>query len=160
MKTTRLVVQLLPVAQLFKSSPSFSTVLVLANAVPHMHVRGFWFNSTRQIFYFHISYVVPIFRLVWKGSSPRTLPGTITCFGAYSYCTYTNHGNLLKLLVAISSVTYFIPGAHTRNWISQNQHSSKGGRGREKNEGEWTGKVEIRMGKKFLPVGEASVAIF
>ena len=30
----------------------------------------------------------------------------------------------------------------------------------EKNEGEWTGKVEIRTRKKFLAVGEACVAIF
>ena len=30
----------------------------------------------------------------------------------------------------------------------------------EKNEGEWTWKIEIRTRKKFLAVGEAYVAIF
>ena len=48
----------------------------------------------------------------------------------------------------------------SRNFRSLKPTELKSGRGFGKNEGEWTGKVEIRTRKKFLAVGEACVAIF
>ena len=44
---------------------------------------------------------------------------TIT-FCTYLYSVGTHHRNILKLLVTMSRVTFFIPQAHTGNRISQN----------------------------------------
>ena len=36
----------------------------------------------------------------------------ITCFGTYLYSVGTNHRNLLKLLVSMSRLTYFVLQVH------------------------------------------------
>ena len=74
----------------------------------------------------------------------------------YLYSTGTHHENLLKSLVTVSRVTYFIPRDRTGNCVS----TEKVGRGYGKNDGVWPGKVEIRTRQKILAVVEACVAIF
>ena len=68
------------------------------------------------------------------------MPSVGTCHGI---------GNLLKLLVTIHRVTYFILQAHTENCISYNT-VKKQGRDLEKNHNEWTRKVEIRTRDKIV----------
>ena len=64
-----------------------------------------------------------------------------------------------ELSVTTSSVTYFILQADTGTSVPQSIQENLG-RGLEKNEGEWTGKVEISSKKKSLAVVEACMAIF
>ena len=58
-----------------------------------------------------------------------------TGFGAILYSAGTEHGHLHQLSVTTRRVTYFILQAHRGTYVS---HSCSG-----KNEGKWTGKVEI-----------------
>ena len=52
--------------------------------------------------------------------------------GACLYSAGTQHGNLHKLSITTSRVTYFILQAHTGTGVSQSQHREKIGRGLEK----------------------------
>ena len=76
----------------------------------------------------------------------------ITCFGIYLYSVGTNHRNLLKLLVTMNRLTYFVPQVYVRKPGLTELMQSKIKERIWKNEGEWTRKVEIRTRKKFLAV--------
>ena len=81
-----------------------------------------------------------------------------TCFGAYLYSTGTQHGNLQKLSVMMSRMTYFILQAHTGTGVSHSQH--------RKNSGDVLEKMQVNgpegeklARKKSLAVGVACMAM-
>ena len=65
---------------------------------------------------------------------------SIPAIGIYLYSTGTHHRNLLKSLVTMSRVTYFILQACTGNCVSYST-AKKEGEYLEKNEAEWKGKA-------------------
>ena len=68
----------------------------------------------------------------------------------------------LNTATCIQQGDLFILRAYTGTGVSHSQRrkkkQKKNGRGFEKNEGEWTGKVEIR--KKFLAVSVACMSMY
>ena len=70
-----------------------------------------------------------------------------TGFGAYLYSVGTQHGNLYQSSVTTSRVTYFILQADTGTALATANTGKSRERFWKKNEGEWTGKVEISKEK-------------
>ena len=64
------------------------------------------------------------------------------------------------MTVSMITMTYFIPQAQMKHCVSETNAVKTYVQDLDTNEGDWTGKVQIRTGKKFLAVGEACVAIF
>ena len=82
-----------------------------------------------------------------------------TCFRASIYSLGIQDGNLHQTSVTTSRVTCFISGP-TQEPALATANTGNIGEMFRKNEGEWTGKVEISSMKIFLAISEASMAIF
>ena len=81
-----------------------------------------------------------------------------TWFGTYLYSAGTHHRDMFKAFVTMSSVTYFIPRAHTPV-IAKINAATKYGQDLGTNQAELTGKVNYDK-KEILAVEEVWVAIF